>query len=83
MACVRVFVDVLEVRIERVVIEVEVGVCVARALPGIGYVVNDLGVNDMRFAEFLIREPLDRGWTSPSHSRSCQRRRSACPWEQF
>ena len=54
MACVRVFVDVLEVRIERVVIEIEIGVGVARALPGIGYVVNDFGVNDMRFAEFLI-----------------------------
>ena len=47
VALVVVLVDVLEVRIEGVVIEIQVGVGVGGALPGVGDV-QDIGVEDLR-----------------------------------
>ncbi len=52
MALVGVFVHVLEVRIERVVIEIEIGVGVGRSLPCLGDR-EVVGVDDLRFRGFL------------------------------
>src|SRR6185503_1780753 len=54
MACMGVLVDVLEVRIECVVVEIEIGIHVACKLPDIGYVRMLIGVDDVRFAQLGV-----------------------------
>ena len=72
MALIVVFVDVLKVRIERVVIEIEVGVGVGGALPCIGDG-EILGVEDLGLADGGGLS--DWEWRASSRSRSCRRRR--------
>ena len=78
VALVVVLVDVFEVRIERVVIEIEIGVGIGGALPGFG------DRTDLRCrAPSAWRMPCglsDRESRASSRSRSCRRRRSASPW---
>ena len=78
VALVVVLVDVLEVRIERVVIEVEIGVGVRGALPGIG----DGQVFGIRAPGALpcLCRPSGGESRASSRSRSCPARRSAFPW---
>ena len=72
MALIVVFVDVLKVRIQRVVIEIEIGVGVGGALPGIGDG-KVISIQDLWLADG--GDLSDWGWRASSRTRSCPVRR--------
>ena len=72
VALVGVLVDVLEVRIERVVVEIEIGVGIGGALPRIG---DRRSSVSSTFGLRVLALLRDREWRASSRSRSCPPRR--------
>ena len=81
VALIVVFVDVLEVGIQRVVVEIEIGVGIRCPLPRIG----DRQIFRIEHLRLGCLWPRSLRWesTASSRSHSCRSRRSAFPWARF